>query len=667
MDAFVTGGTGFVGRNLIERLLDREGKVHVLVRPGSEARFEKLQGRFPGRAERLVAVSGDLTQPDLGLSAADVKRLKGHIGHFFHVAAIYDLKTGAEQQHAANVEGTRHAVRAASALGAKCFHHVSSIAVSGLYKGTFREDMFEEAENLVHPYFVTKHEAEAVVRKECKIPWRIYRPGSVVGHSQTGEIDKIDGPYYSFKLLQKLRRMLPQWIPLLGIESGRFNIVPVDYVAAALDHIAHKDNFDGETFHLTNPDHYSSGEMLNIFAEAAHGPRFGVRLDLKAFSFMPSGMASMLGKLPPVKRLVGAVLDSVGMPSDATLFSAWDTRYDRRMTEKALKGSNIEVPRLPSYAGRVWDYWERNLDPELFIDKTLEGNVRGKVVVITGGGSGIGLGIAQRVGGAGAKVVICGRTLDKLEAAKQSIEQAGGECHTYAVDLTDLNDCDKFIDQVIADHGRVDILVNNAGRSIRRAVEHSYDRFHDFERTMQLNYFSALRCTLRVLPGMSERKSGHIINISSMGVVGPPARFSAYVASKSALEGFTRCAETEYADRNVHFCNINMPLVRTEMIAPTKAYDYAPALTIEEAADMFVDGLINKHSRVATGNGRLQLILNVFAPKIHVVLMNIIFRMFDESKFIKADKTDKADKAKEKPEPTSEQVALVQLMKGVHY
>jgi len=107
-----------------------------------------------------------------------------------------------------------------------------------------------------------------------------------------------------------------------------------------------------------------------------------------------------------------------------------------------------------------------------------------------------------------------------------------------------------------------------------------------------------------------------------------------------------------------------MPLVRTEMIAPTKAYDYAPALTIEEAADMFVDALINKHSRVATGNGRLQLILNVFAPKIHVVLMNIIFRMFDESKFIKADKTEKA---KEKPEPTSEQVALVQLMKGVHY
>jgi len=662
MDTFVTGGTGFIGRNLIERLLAREGTVNVLVRPGSEARFEKLRDRFPGQSARLAAVSGDLTQPDLGVSEADLARLKGSIGHFFHVAAVYDLKAGAEEQRLANVEGTRHAVRCAAALGAQCLHHVSSIAVSGLYKGTFLEEMFDEAEDLVHPYFVTKHESERIVRKECKIPWRVYRPGSVVGHSKTGEIDKIDGPYYSFKLLQKLRNLMPRWVPLLGFESGRFNIVPVDYVAAALDHIAHKKGLDSECFHLTNPDHYTSGEMLNIFADAGHAPRFGVRLDLKVFSFMPSGLAATLAKLPPVKRLVATVLDSVGMPADATLFTSWDTRYDRRKTERALKGSGIEVPRLPDYAGRVWDYWERNLDPDLFIDKTLEGNVRGKVVVITGGGSGIGLGIAQRVAGAGAKVVICGRTLDKLEAAKHSIEEAGGECHTYAVDLTDLNDCDKFIDRVIADHGRVDVLVNNAGRSIRRAVEHSYDRFHDFERTMQLNYFSALRCTLRVLPGMSARKSGHIINISSMGVVGPPARFSAYVASKSALEGFTRCAETEYADRNVHFCNINMPLVRTEMIAPTKAYDYAPALTVEEAADMFVDGLVNKHSRVATGNGRLQLILNVFAPKIHVTLMNIIFRMFDDSRL------GKPEKVAGKPEqPTAEQVALAQLVKGVHY
>jgi NAD(P)-dependent dehydrogenase (short-subunit alcohol dehydrogenase family) len=663
MDTFVTGGTGFVGRNLIERLLEREGTVHVLVRPGSMARFEQLEQRFaPRHGGRLQAVAGDLTLPGLGLSEADLARLQGRIGHFFHVAALYDLKADAASQRAANVDGTRHAVHCATALGARCFHHVSSIAVSGLYQGTFREDMFDEAERLVHPYFVTKHEAEAIVRKECGMPWRVYRPGSVVGHSRTGEIDKIDGPYYSFKLLQKMRNLMPRWMPLAGLDAGRFNIVPVDYVAAALDHIAHQEGLDGECFHLTNPDHYTSGEMLNIFADAGHAPRFGVRLDLKVFSFLPSGLASMLGKLPPVRRLIAAVLDGIGIPADATLFAAWDTRYDRRQTERALKGSGIEVPRLPDYAARLWDYWERNLDPDLFIDRTLEGNVRGKVLVISGGGSGIGLGIARRMAAAGAHVVIAGRTPDKLEAARQSIAQAGGICHAHAVDLTDLDACDRFIAQVLAEHGRIDILVNNAGRSIRRAVADSYERFHDFERTMQINYFSALRCTLRVLPGMSERRSGHVINISSMGVLGPPARFSAYVASKSALEGFTRCAETEFADSNVHFTNINMPLVRTDMIAPTKAYDYAPALSVDEAVELVVEAVIHKASRVATANGRFQQVLNVLAPKIHATLMNVVFRMFDDSRAGAPGR-----RVQDTALPTAEQVALAQLVKGVHY
>ncbi|MGI9294297.1 MAG: SDR family NAD(P)-dependent oxidoreductase, partial [Pseudomonadales bacterium] len=207
----------------------------------------------------------------------------------------------------------------------------------------------------------------------------------------------------------------------------------------------------------------------------------------------------------------------------------------------------------------------------------------------------------------------------------------------------------------------VDILVNNAGRSIRRAVEDSYDRFHDFERTMQLNYFGALRLSLGVLPGMTERGSGQIINISSMGVVGPPARFSAYIASKSALEGWTRCAEAEFCDRDIHFTNINMPLVRTPMIGPTKAYDYAPTLSPEEAADMVVDAVVNKPSRITSGMGKMFQILHLVAPKMAATMMNIPFRMFDEKKALAAVDKGKAD------EPTSEQVALAALMKGVHY
>ncbi len=665
MNYFVTGATGFVGKFFVEKLLQREGTIHVLVRKESAHKLQALRERFPGAGDRIVPVHGDLTKPLMGVSDADRKSLRGNIDHFFHIAAIYDLTASEESQFEANVEGTRNAVQCAEDLKVGCFQHVSSIAVGGKYNGTFREDMFEEAGELSHPYFYTKHESEAVVRKECSVPYRIYRPASVVGHSKTGEADKIDGPYYCFKPLQKLRKTLPPWFPLVGLESGSFNIVPVDYVVDAMDHIAHQNGLDGECFHLTDTAHYSAGQMMNIFSKAGDTPGFAVRLDTKVFSFIPSGLLATLTKLPPVKRFVKTAMEGIGMPESAGMFFSWTTEFDNRAAERALKGSGIAPPKLASYADKLWDYWARNLDPDLFIDKTLKGNIAGKIVVITGAGTGIGKASALRLAEAGAKVVICGRTLETLDEVKkeiEEIEEIAGECHTYTCDISSLESCDEFIAKVIEDHGQVDVLINNAGRSIRRAVEHSYDRFHDFERTMQLNFFGCLRLTLNVLPGMSERRDGHIINISSMGVVGPPARFSAYIASKSALEGWTRCAESEFCDQNIHFTNINMPLVRTPMIGPTKAYDYAPTLTPEEAADMVVDAVINKPSRITTGMGTMFQILNLVAPKMHATMMNVSFRMFDDSSA--AMHTKRPAKGEQ---PTSEQVALAQLMKGVHF
>jgi thioester reductase-like protein len=187
MTYFVTGATGFIGRHLLTHLLARKGDIHCLVRKSSLHRFEQLRERFGDDGKRLIAVQGDLAKPMLGVTPAQRKALSGKIKHFFHLAAIYDLAGNAESQTLANVEGTRHALELASEIKAGCFHHTSSIAAAGLYPGVFREDMFAEAENLEHPYFKTKHDSEGLVRKEYKRPYRIYRPGVVIGNSKTGE------------------------------------------------------------------------------------------------------------------------------------------------------------------------------------------------------------------------------------------------------------------------------------------------------------------------------------------------------------------------------------------------------------------------------------------------------------------------------------------------
>jgi len=663
MGHFVTGATGFIGRNLVERLLRREGTIYVLVRAGSRGRLEELRTGWGADGARVVPIAGDLTQPGLGVSEEDLLTMRGEIDHFFHLAAIYDITAKAEVQELANVEGTRHALELAGALDAGVFHQVSSIAAAGLYRGRWREDMFDEAERLDNnPYFRTKHESERLVREESPRPWRVYRPGIVVGDSRTGEIDKIDGPYYFFKALQRARRVLPSWLPTIGVEGGEINIVPVDYVAAAIDHIAHQPDLDGRAFHLTDPNPRTAGEVINLFAKAADAPQMTVRLDTDITEPAVGAVRGALRWLPPAKGMLKLTLERLGLPPEVLTYVDYPTTFDSSGAQAALAGSGIEAPPLESYAARVWDYWERNLDPDLFKDRSLSGAVRGKIVLITGASSGIGKATAVKVADAGATVLLVARTLEKLEETRDEIIAAGGTAHIHQCDLSDMDDIARMADEVLTYHGHVDILVNNAGRSIRRSIALSYDRFHDFERTIQLNYLGALRLILALLPTMRARKSGQIINISSIGVQTNPPRFSAYVASKAALDAFSRVIASEVKDDDVHLTTIHMPLVRTPMIAPTRMYDMFPAITPEEAAEMIAKAMVQKPKKVATKLGNFGELLYAIAPKASDSILNTAYKLFPDSQAAKGKTEEARDKA-----PSTEAVAFAHLMKGVHW
>ena len=662
MQYFITGATGFIGKRLVKKILEREdSNVFFLIRESEKDALEHIYEYWDCDRSRVTPVVGDLTEPLLGVSAGDRKKIGKKTAHFFHLAAIYDLKADAESQLKVNVEGTRNTVRFAEAIGAKRFHLFSSIASAGLFEGLFREDMFEEAEGLEHPYFRTKHDSEGIVRRECSIPWRIFRPALVVGDSRTGEMDKIDGPYYFFKLIQKLRKALPSWMPTIGIEGGRINVVPVDFIVNAVDHIAHLKGEDGKCFHLVDPTPMRVGDLLNTFARAAHAPEMSMRINAALFSFIPYHMRKGLMALTPVRRIRNAVMKDLGLPEDMFRFVNYPTRFDCRETTRVLKGTGIAVPPLDTYAWRLWDYWERHLDPDLFIDRSLKGQVGGRVVVVTGASSGIGKATAWKLAEAGATVITIARNKEQLDEVVAEFDAAGLKLHAYVGDLADMASAETVTQLILAEHGAVDVLINNAGRSIRRAIENSFERFHDFERTMQLNYFGALKISMGVLPKMIEQKRGHIINISSIGVLTNAPRFSAYVASKSALDAWTRCAASEFADRGIHFTTINMPLVKTPMIAPTKLYDQVPTLTPDEAAALICDAVIHKQMRVATRMGIAGQVLHAVVPRVAQIIMNTAFRMFPDSD------AAKKDPAALPSAPTADQVAFQQFMRGIHF
>jgi short-subunit dehydrogenase len=270
----------------------------------------------------------------------------------------------------------------------------------------------------------------------------------------------------------------------------------------------------------------------------------------------------------------------------------------------------------------------RNLPvPNPFADRSLRGAVEGRVVLVTGASSGIGEALSLRLARAGATVLLVARTEEKLEEVRAAAEALEGSAHVHPCDLTDSGDIARMTAEVLAQHGGVDVLVNNAGRSIRRSIAHSYDRLHDFERTIELNYLGAVALILKVLPGMRERGFGQIVNVSTMGVQVNTPRFSAYLASKAALDAFSRSIASEIVGDGVSISTVYMPLVRTPMIAPTGFYDNVPAISPDEAATMIAKAIVNRPKKQSTTTGRIAEITYGTAPKVQDAVVNAAYKL----------------------------------------
>ncbi len=616
----VTGGTGFIGRRVVSRLLGEypDAEVWVMVRRASLGRFERLAGQWGERAKPLV---GDLAEPNLGLTDAAIAEL-GDATHVVHCAAIYDITAPETDQRIANVEGTRAVIELARRLDAT-LHHVSSIAVAGEFRGEYTECDFDVGQALPTPYHQTKFEAELLVREATGLRHRIYRPAVVVGDSRTGEMDKIDGPYYFFGVLSKLA-VLPKFTPIMLPDTGRTNIVPVDYVVDALVALMHADGRDGQTFHLAAPKTIGLRGIYRGIAAAAGLPPLRGSL--------PRSLAAPVTKVrgrAKVWRNMAAT--QLGIPAEVLDVVDLAPTFISDNTTNALRGTGIEVPEFASYAPRLWRYWAEHLDPDRARRDDPAGALVGRHVIITGASSGIGRAAAIAVAERGATVFALARNADALDDLVADIRANGDQAYAFTCDVTDSASVEHTVKDILGRFDHVDYLVNNAGRSIRRSVVNSTDRLHDYERVMAVNYFGAVRMVLALLPHWRERRFGHVVNVSSAGVQARSPKYSSYLPTKAALDAFSEVVATETLSDHITFTNIHMPLVATPMIKPSRRLNPVPPISAGHAAAMVVRGLIDKPARIDTPLGTLAEAGNYFTPKLSRRILHQLYLGYPDS------------------------------------
>ncbi|WP_067970338.1 SDR family oxidoreductase [Mycolicibacter icosiumassiliensis] len=622
----VTGGTGFIGRRAVSRLLATrpEAQVWVLVRRASLGRFEALASH-DGQAwgERVKPLVGDLTAENLGLNDTVIAEL-GDIDHVLHCAAIYDITAGAAEQQAANVEGTRAVIGLAKRLDAT-LSHVSSIAVAGDHHGEFTEDDFDIGQELPTPYHQTKFEAEALVRSAPGLRYRVYRPAVVVGDSRTGEMDKVDGPYYFFPLLAKLAA-LPRLTPMAVPHTGRTNVVPVDYVVDALVELMHADgcpSWDGRTFHLTAPRSIGLPDIYRAVAREAGLPPLRATLP----GAVAAPVLNVGGRARVWRNMIATQL---GLPAEVLDLVNLRPTFVADATRAAL-AERVQLPEFADYAPGLWRYWAQHLDPDRARRDDPAGPLVGRHVIITGASSGIGRASAIAVAERGGTVFALARSGSALDDLVAEIRAGGGQAYAFGCDITDSASVEHTVKDILGRFGHVDYLVNNAGRSIRRSVVNSTDRFHDYERVMAVNYFGAVRMTLALLPHWRERRFGHVVNVSSAGVQARNPKYSAYLPSKAALDAFADVVSTETLSDHITFTNIHMPLVATPMITPSRKLNPVRAISAEHAAAMVVRGLVEKPARIDTPTGTLAETGNYFTPRLSRRILHQLYLGYPDS------------------------------------
>ncbi|MDT5317981.1 MAG: hypothetical protein QOD88_503, partial [Mycobacterium sp.] len=441
--------------------------------------------------------------------------------------------------------------------------------------------------------------------------------------SRTGEMDKVDGPYYFFGVLAKLA-VLPRLTPIMLPDTGRTNIVPVDYVADALVALLHTDGRDGQTFHLTAPKTIGLRGIYRGIAAAAGLPPLRGSL--------PRSMAAPLLKVrgrPKVWR--NMVATQLGIPGEVLDVVDLAPTFTSEPTQNALRGTGIAVPKFGSYAPALWRYWAEHLDPDRARRDDPDGPLVGRHVIITGASSGIGRASAVAVAECGATVFALARNGDALDDLVAEIRSNGGQAYAFTCDVTDSGSVEHTIKDILGRFDHVDFLVNNAGRSIRRSVVNSTDRLHDYERVMAVNYFGAVRMVLALLPHWRERRFGHVVNVSSAGVQARSPKYSAYLPTKAALDAFSEVVSSETLSDHITFTNIHMPLVATPMIVPSRRLNPVPAISPEHAAAMVVRGLIDKPARIDTPLGTLAEAGNYLTPKLSRRILHQLYLGYPDS------------------------------------